>query len=188
MRQLFSPAVSDIGRLPRRVHPHKLPHSTGLAGRIGRIRRIHQEEVGRLGIRLVLADDHAQFRGYLAGLLGQQPGLEVVAEAEDGEAAIRAVQALPVECAPLLVVMDVEMAGCGGIEATRRLRAVRPDLRVLALTMHDDPAFAVAMLEAGAEGYVLKGDPLAELLQAIHAVAAGQRYVSRSLGGIGSPG
>jgi DNA-binding NarL/FixJ family response regulator len=139
-----------------------------------------------VSIRLVLADDHAQFRAYLAALLAQQPGIEVVAEAEDGEAAVRAVQALAGPRAPQLVVMDVEMRGGGGIAATRRLLAACPRVAVLALSMHDEPAFVAAMLDAGALGYVLKGEPLAELLQAIRAVAAGRRHVGRPLGTSGN--
>lgn len=139
-----------------------------------------------MSIRLVLADDHAQFRAYLAALLSQQPDIEVVAQAEDGEAAMHAVQSLAGPRAPQLVVMDVEMRGGDGIAATRRLLADCPGVAVLALSMHDEPAFVAAMLDAGALGYVLKGEPLAELLQAIRAVAAGRRYVGRSLGAFGS--
>lgn len=139
-----------------------------------------------MSIRLVLVDDHAQFRAYLAGLLSQQPGLEVVAQAEGGSSLLRLLRGLAPQRGPDLVVMDVEMGDCSGIELTRRLRTDWPDLPVLALSMHDESGFALAMLQSGAQGYVLKGDPLAELMRAIRTVATGGRYLSPSLGGSGS--
>ncbi|HUG26175.1 response regulator [Piscinibacter sp.] len=130
-----------------------------------------------MAIRLVLADDHAQFRAYLADLLNKQPGLSVVAQAEDGRALLRALQT----CAAHVAIVDVEMRGMGGVQAVPLALAGHPALRVLALSMHDDAAFVSAMVAAGAHGYVLKSDPLPQLVQAIRSVAAGRPGFSASV-------
>jgi DNA-binding NarL/FixJ family response regulator len=134
-----------------------------------------------VSIRILLVDDHAPFRASLGALLARQPGLQVVGEAADGAQAVAAIRLGAADAQPDLVLMDLEMPVLGGLEATRQLLALRPDLRVLGLSSHDDPPFAAALLAAGAQGYLLKDDPLPELLQAIHAVAAGGRHVSASV-------
>ncbi len=123
-------------------------------------------------IRIVLADDHAQFRAYLKALLEQQPGLHVVGEAAHGEAVIALLRGWGPGPPPDVVLMDVEMPGIGGVEATRALRALHPTLGVIALSLHHDPHMVAAMQAAGAGAYLVKGDPLPELVQAIHQVAA----------------
>jgi len=132
-------------------------------------------------IRLVIADDHAQFRAYLADLLGRQPALSVVAQAADGRCLMQVLAQLPAAVFPHVLVVDVEMRDAGGVEATRQSLASYPQLRMVALSMHDDPAFVAAMLAAGAHGYVLKDDPLTELVRAIHEVAAGRLCFSKSI-------
>lgn len=123
-------------------------------------------------IRIVLADDHAQFRAYLKALLEQQPGLLVVGEAAHGEAVIDLLRGWGPGPPPDVVLMDVEMPGIGGVEATRTLRALHPALGVIALSLHHDPHVVAAMQDAGAHAYLVKGDPLPELVQAITRVAA----------------
>jgi DNA-binding NarL/FixJ family response regulator len=121
-------------------------------------------------IRVVLADDHPVVRGGLRALLESLPAYEVVAEAVDGEAAVREVQLTR----PDVVLMDVQMPGVDGLEATRRIRAATPDVAVLVLTMFDDDDTVFAAMKAGAQGYLLKGAEQVEIDRAIRAVVAGE--------------
>jgi DNA-binding NarL/FixJ family response regulator len=116
----------------------------------------------------------------LRSMLAEQAGLEVVADAGDGRSALR----LAAEAGVDVAVMDVTMAGLNGIEATRRIKAEHPAVRVVGLSMHADREFVTAMLAAGASAYVLKDCPFAELVTAIRAVAAGEVYLSPKVAGI----
>ncbi|WP_448614438.1 response regulator [Modestobacter sp. URMC 112] len=120
-------------------------------------------------MRAVVADDHPVFRAGLRVLL-EDLGVEVVAEATDGEEALAAVR----RERPDIVFMDLQMPRLSGIEATRRLVAEDPDVRVLVLTMVDDDDALFAAVQAGALGYVLKGAGQAEIGRALTAVAAGE--------------
>lgn len=133
-------------------------------------------------IRILLADDHAQFRGCVRSLLSSQPGLKVVASVSGGRAALRAMHRLGADKQPDVAIVDVLMKGMSGIETTQRLLRLHPALHVLALSSHDDPALVEAMTRAGCRGYVLKGDLSAELLRAVEAVSCGGRYFSPGLG------
>jgi two-component system, NarL family, response regulator NreC len=128
-------------------------------------------------IRLMLVDDHDVVRTSLKTFLDTQEGLQVIAEADDGDAAIR----LAKELAPQVIVMDITMAGLDGMEATRQIKAVRPECKVLALTVHADEQYFFKMLAAGAEGYVTKQVAAEELVEAIRAVAAGFVYLQPAL-------
>ncbi|TXL58005.1 response regulator [Aeromicrobium terrae] len=121
-------------------------------------------------IRVVLADDHPVVRGGLRALLESLAGYEVVAEAVDGESAVREVQLTK----PDVVLMDVKMPGVDGLEATRRIRAAVPGTAVLVLTMFDDDDTVFAAMKAGAQGYLLKGAEQGEIDRAIRAVVAGE--------------
>ena len=121
-------------------------------------------------MRVVLADDHPVFRQGLRVLL-EDLGVEVVAEAADGEQAL----AVALEQRPDVVLMDVQMPGLNGIEATRRLLAAQPDAKVLVLTMVDDDDAVFTAVQAGALGYVLKGAGQEEISRALSAVAGGRR-------------
>jgi DNA-binding NarL/FixJ family response regulator len=121
-------------------------------------------------IRVVLADDHPVVRGGLRALLESLPAYEVVGEAVDGEAAVREVQLNK----PDVVLMDVQMPGVDGLEATRRIRAATPEVAVLVLTMFDDDDTVFAAMKAGAQGYLLKGAEQDEIDRAIRAVVAGE--------------
>lgn len=132
-------------------------------------------------IRIVLADNHAQLRDYFKSFLERQPGLSVVAEAQDGPGAVQAMTADASGAVPDLLIVDVEMDGGGGIEATRQVVARDPSARVLALSVHDDPTIVAAMLAAGARGYALKMDSPALLVGAIQEVLAGRIYLSPTL-------
>jgi DNA-binding NarL/FixJ family response regulator len=120
--------------------------------------------------RIILVDDHAILRQGTAELLRREPDLEVVGQAGDGQAAIDLVQ----ELRPDIVVMDVRMPGMSGVEATRRIHELFPNVQVLVLTAHDDDQYVFSLLEAGACGYLLKSAPVAELVKAIRLVKAGE--------------
>ena len=128
-------------------------------------------------IRVLLADDHAVLRAGLRMLINAQPDMEVIAEASNGEDAAR----LAREVGPDIVLMDITMPGAGGIDATARIRRESPAVRVLALTMHDDPTYLRSILAAGAAGYVVKRAADAELLSAIRATHRGETYLAPSL-------
>jgi DNA-binding NarL/FixJ family response regulator len=130
-------------------------------------------------IKLVLADDHAVVRSGTRELLEQQPDLKIVGEAANGEEAVRLAQRLQ----PDVVVMDVRMPKMSGVEATRRIKAEYPDVRVLVLTAHDDDEYVFALLQAGANGYLLKTAEIEELVRAIRTVAAGQSALAPEVAG-----
>ena len=120
-------------------------------------------------IRILLADDHPVVRDGLAAMLATQPDFEVVGEAGSGEEAL--VEAARLR--PDLVLMDLEMPVVDGIEAIRRLRAADPSVQVVVLTAFDTDDRLVGAIQAGAQGYLLKGAPRAEIVAAIRTVSAG---------------
>jgi two-component system, NarL family, response regulator NreC len=134
-----------------------------------------------VAIRVVLVDDHAPFRSYLATLLAQQEELVVVGEAGECDALLRLMAGLDPARTPVVLLVDVEMPGCAGPEMTSKVLAAHPTLRVLALSMHDDPVFVAAMVAAGAHGYILKDDPLTDIVAGIREVAAGRNFFSPTL-------
>ncbi|WP_432988660.1 response regulator [Dactylosporangium sp. CA-233914] len=120
-------------------------------------------------IRVLVADDHPIFRDGLAVLLGSVDGIEVVATAATGLEAVEQAVALR----PDVVVMDVQMPGLNGIEATRRLTAEVPESGVVVLTMSEDDGTVFAAVRAGARGYLVKGAEQEEIVRAINTVASG---------------
>jgi DNA-binding NarL/FixJ family response regulator len=125
-------------------------------------------------IKVLVVDDHDLVRMGITRMLTDISGLKVVGEAASGEDALR----LARELHPQVVLMDVKMPGIGGLEATRKLLRQDPDVRVLAVTVCDEEPFPSRLLKAGAAGYLTKGAALDEMVKAIRAVAAGQRYIS----------
>ena len=121
-------------------------------------------------IRIVIADDHPMFRYGLRVALQANRMFEVVGEASTGQEAVD----LAVELAPDVVVMDLTMPGLNGVEATRNILAVRPQVNILVVTMFDDSASVLTAIRAGARGYLVKGADGEEMLRAIHAAAAGE--------------
>jgi DNA-binding NarL/FixJ family response regulator len=124
-------------------------------------------------IRILIGDDHTILRAGLCALLNAEPGLEVVGEAADGPGVLR----LAVELQPDVVLLDISMPGLTGIEVTRRLKETVPETRVLVLTMHTNGEMLAEALRAGAAGYTIKMAPASDLVNAIHTVAAGDRYI-----------
>lgn len=125
-------------------------------------------------VRLVLADDHPVVREGLRVLLETREGLQIVGEANDGLDAIRQVE----QTLPDVLCTDLMMPRLGGLEVTRHVRQRVPKTRVLILSMYASEAHVVAALRNGAAGYVLKGSSSAEIVRAIHMVAAGTPYLS----------
>lgn len=125
-------------------------------------------------IRVLLVDDHAVVREGYRRLLEREQGIQVVGEAADAAQACAYARAL----LPDVVVMDIGLPGASGIEAMRRMLAERPGLRVLIFSMHDDAIFCARAIDAGAVGYLSKSSAPEALIEAIHAVSRGERYLS----------
>lgn len=133
-----------------------------------------------MSIRVLLADDHRIVRDGLAMLIGREPDLELVGVAEDGSTAVR----LARELQPDVVVTDISMPGMNGIEAVRRIRGEGGEVQVLCLSVHDEDRLVLAMIEAGASGYVLKECSFEELAVAIRQVMSRRIYLSSALSGV----
>ena len=127
---------------------------------------------------VLLADDHILVRDGLALLIGKHVDWEVVALAESGEEAVE----LATQLQPRVAVLDIEMPGMNGIEAARRIRKASPGTTVVALSTYGDIHYRERMFEAGAAGYVLKNEAIADLVNAVEAALRGARFVSPSLG------
>lgn len=121
-------------------------------------------------IRVVLADDHAVVRAGIRKFLEKEDDIRVVAEVDDGRAALAAIQ----EHAPDIVVLDIKMPEMSGIEVTRWVRSNAPSTGVLILTAFDDDPYVLAVLQAGAHGYVLKTADARDIAHAVHSVHEGK--------------
>lgn len=128
-------------------------------------------------INIVLVDDHEIVRTGLKMIIGKMSGIQIVAEAENGEKAIAAVR----ELKPDVVLMDVNMPVLSGIEATRRISQHMSNTKVIILTVHAENPFPAQLLEAGASGYLTKGCAAEELEKAIKAVAVHGRYIGNDI-------
>ena len=127
--------------------------------------------------RLLLADDHALFRDGLARLFAYEDDFLIVGEADSAPAAIEAARRL----VPDLVLMDVDMPGGGGIEATRRIKAELPAIRIVMLTVHDDDATLFEAIKAGAQGYLVKSIKASEMLELLRGMVRGEAPISRAM-------
>ena len=130
-----------------------------------------------MGIKILLADDHKLLREGLRALIEEQQNMTVIAEAENGRSAVQ----LSARLSPDIIVMDISMPGLNGIDATRRITAELPGVKVIALSMHADRNFVVEMFKAGAMGYLLKDCAFEELIRAINTVVANKAYLSAKL-------
>ena len=131
-------------------------------------------------MKVLLVDDHKIIRDGLRAILEKHAAIEVVGEAADGHEAL----AIARTVRPDVVVMDVSMRGLNGIDATARIVSELPEIKVVALSMNADRRYVMAMLAAGAVGYVLKDAPADELVRALQTVAAGQTFLSPAITGI----
>lgn len=128
-------------------------------------------------IKILLVDDHEIVRMGIKRILQEVSGLKVVGESSTGEDAVRQAK----ELIPDVVVMDVQMPGIGGLEATRKMLRHNPDIKVLALTIYGDEPYPSRLLQAGAAGYITKGCAPDEMIRAIRQVHSGQRYISSEI-------
>lgn len=132
---------------------------------------------GQLKIRIMIADDHPLLRHALRNVIEKHEDLEIIAEAGDGEEAVR--KAL--ELQPDVLIMDISMPKMNGLEATRMVREKCSDISILVLTVHDDSEHILSILEAGAAGYLTKSVFGEEVIHAIRGVAAGETVLSASI-------
>jgi len=128
-------------------------------------------------IRIIIADDHVIVREGTCKLLEQEDDIEIVAQAGDGEEAVR----LAAELKPDIAILDIAMPVMDGIEATRRIKADNPDINILILSAYDDNQFIISLIEAGAAGYLLKNIRRGELIATIRAVHEGESVLHRSI-------
>lgn len=128
-------------------------------------------------IKVMVVDDHELVRTGITRILNDVPGVRVVGEAASGEEALEVVR----QKAPDVLLMDVSMPGIGGLEATRKLVQNYSDLKVIVVSVHSEEPFPSRMLKAGASGYLTKGCAVNEIVAAINAVYAGERYISADI-------
>jgi two-component system, NarL family, response regulator NreC len=128
-------------------------------------------------IRILLADDHETVREGIKRLINAEDDMEVTGEAQDGEIAVKKTG----EITPDVIVMDISMPNLNGLKATKKLRKIFPDLKILTLTRHTDSAYLQQLIKAGANGYVLKQSAPTQLISAIRAVNAGNSYLDPAL-------
>jgi len=128
-------------------------------------------------INILLVDDHELFRAGMRSILEQHEDMTVIGEADSGETAVDFVRQSP----PDVVMMDVNMPGIGGIEATRKITRIDEAIRVIAVTVLSDDPFPAQLLEAGAKAYISKGCPADEMFEAIKSVVTGKPYISNDV-------
>ena len=128
-------------------------------------------------IRIVVADDHTIVREGLKQLLSAAPDLSVIGEAQNGHEVIERVRALDFE----VLLLDMSMPGKSGIELIKQVRAEKPKLRILVLSMHEEEQYAVRAIRAGAAGYLTKDSASAQLVSAIRKVAGGGAFITESV-------
>jgi len=128
-------------------------------------------------IRILVVDDHTIVRQGLKQILGEEKDMNVVEEASNGQEALQKIGKNEYDC----VLLDISMPGRSGLEVLKDIKALRPKLPVLILSMHSEELYAIRALRAGASGYLTKASASEELIGAIRKVAAGRKYVSTSL-------
>ena len=127
--------------------------------------------------QILLADDHPLFRRGVAELISSTPEFEVVAQAGSAAEALSRVRELPIDIA----ILDVSFHGTNGLELTKQLRAEKPELRIILLSMHDEQLYAIRALKSGAQGYVMKRENPEMLIEALRKVAEGGIFVSQKV-------
>lgn len=124
-------------------------------------------------IKIMLVDDHDLVRTGLKRLINDVEGFRVVTEAASGEEALQEAKINDID----IVLMDINMPGIGGLEATKKLLHIKPALKIIGVTMHDDEIFPQRLLKAGAVGYLTKGSDINEMIHAMREVVANRRYI-----------
>ncbi len=125
-------------------------------------------------ITVLVCDDHALFREGVKTILNSQPDIEIIGEAADGKEAVQEA----IRLSPDIVLMDISMPVLKGFDAVRRIKKVRPEIKILILTVYDDEDLVARCLDAGAAGYILKDSPPLQLVYAIQTVNNGEQYMS----------
>ncbi|MBF12830.1 MAG: two-component system response regulator UvrY [Legionellales bacterium] len=125
-------------------------------------------------ISVIVVDDHELVRSGISSLLGHADDIVIINEAKSGEDAIQLCR----HSMPDVVIMDINMPGIGGLEATHKLLRINPNIRILILSVYSDNLFPNKLMKAGAYGYITKGSTTAEMVKAIRAIHSGQRYIS----------
>lgn len=133
-----------------------------------------------MSIRILLVDDHKITRDGLCALIENQPGMDVVGEAENGRDAVKLADKLD----PDVIIMDISMPELNGIDATRQIMAASPSTKIIALSMYSDKRYVEGMLSAGVSGYLLKNCAFDELVDAIQAAVDGKAYLSPNIANI----
>jgi DNA-binding NarL/FixJ family response regulator len=131
--------------------------------------------------RILLADGHVILRQGLKRILEENPGLEVIGEACDGIELLNLIKLSQLQ--PHMVILDISMPNLSGIEATRQIKMIRPDIKILILSMYKEKEYLSQAFTAGAEGYLLKQDADTELCSAIQTIKEGGVYISPYLSG-----
>lgn len=130
-----------------------------------------------MSIKVLIADDHDLVRMGIARMLDDDPDIEVVGEAADGDSAVLQVRKIPID----VVLLDVNMPNIDGIEATRRIKQFDANIKILAISGISSQPYPSMLLKAGVNGYITKGTPLDEMIRAIKKVHAGSRYFSHDV-------
>jgi DNA-binding NarL/FixJ family response regulator len=130
-------------------------------------------------IRVLLADDHVLFREGLAGIIASQPDMEVIGEANDGLEAV----VISEQLKPDLILMDIQMPGVDGLEATRQIKHKAPDITIVMLTVRDDEEKLFEAIKNGAQGYLLKNIRSREMLEMLRGAMKGEAAISPQLAG-----
>lgn len=128
-------------------------------------------------IKVLIVDDHQLFREGIVTLLFSAENIEVIAQAEDGLDAINKAKHFK----PDVVLLDIAMPRMNGIEATKKLKVLMPDIKIITLSMHSDKQYVKGVLEAGADGYLLKNCTYRQLTEAIQSVYEGKKYLSEDI-------
>jgi len=133
-----------------------------------------------MSIKIMVVDEHKILREGLATLIAKQPNMEIVGEAADGREALDLVE----KNTPDLILMDITMPNLNGIEATLKIKSKRPEIEIIALSLHSDRRFVLGMIGAGASGYLIKQCTFDELVLAINTVMEGKKYLSPEISNI----
>ncbi|NOX18902.1 MAG: response regulator transcription factor [Chlorobi bacterium] len=128
-------------------------------------------------IKVLLVDDHKMVREGLKSVINSRDDLKVIGEANDGEEAIEKA----IKLNPRVVVMDINMPGVNGIEAAKKIKEAKPNIRILMLTMIENEKFIIDALSSGADGYLYKDADITELITAIRRVAEGEEYLNKEI-------